>query len=405
MHLLVITPFYAPDLGPSAPLVTMLCEDLVAMGYQVTALVAVPHFPDGQVATEYRGHLWQWEQRQGVQVCRVWVPSGRRANLGHRLIVFFTYQVLATLIGAGLRYDATLVTNPAVETLLPFAVLAWARRKPAVFCVWDLYPEVGVQLGIFRKPWLINLVAWMEDFCLHRAAAVHLITDSFTHNIQKRGVLRDKIFVIQPWIDTQFFLTGKRHNDFSQKYELDAHFVVMHAGNMGFSQDLENVLRTAKVLSDYSSIQFVMVGDGPCREPLIELKKQLGLTNVHFLPFQPRKDLPDVLATADISLVSLLSGVENGSLPSKTFPILASGRPILAIVDQDSDLCRLITHYGAGHCVPPGEPEILASLILDLFSNSEKAKDMGINGRVCAEKYHSRGIAASTFKSVFQEIA
>ena len=88
MDILIITPYYPPDLGPSAPMFALLAESLVSSGHKVTMLAAAPHFPSGQVTQEYRNRLWSWEVRNGVRVGRAWVPSGYRSNLTHRLLTF-----------------------------------------------------------------------------------------------------------------------------------------------------------------------------------------------------------------------------------------------------------------------------------------------------------------------------
>lgn len=404
MRLLIITPFYTPDLGPSAPLLTMLCDDLVVLGHQVTALVAVPHFPDGQVAVEFRGRLWHWEQRQGVHVCRVWVPSGPRANLGHRLLTFVVYQLLTTLIGLRLSYDAILVTNPALETFMPFTILGWLRRKPSVFCVWDVYPDIGIHLGIFRHSAVIKLVGGLENFCLRHARIIQVLSDSFIASLEERRIENRKIKVIPPWLDADFIQPLPRHNDFSEVNDLDDHFVVLYAGNLGFSQGLENVLLAAQCLAVNARIQFVIVGDGANRLNLIDKAIELKLRNVEFLPFQPREYLPTLLATADISLVTQQSGLGYDSLPSKAFPILASGRPILATGDKNSSLCKLVAQSGAGICVLPDDPEELAQAIVMLAGDKASRQQMGASGREYVLRYHSRVVAAQKFNDIFHEV-
>jgi len=103
MHILVITTFYAPDLGPGAALFTMLCEDLVQLGHRVSVIAAVPHYPTGRVPREFRGRVVRRETHNGVDVTRVWVPSVNRARLSLRLLTFVVYQLLSTIVGLGRR--------------------------------------------------------------------------------------------------------------------------------------------------------------------------------------------------------------------------------------------------------------------------------------------------------------
>lgn len=404
MHVLLITPYYAPDLGPSAPLLTMLSEDLAASGHQVTVLTSVPHFPTGQVASEHRGRAWRWEIINGVRICRVWIPSGNRANLRHRMLTFVVYQVLASLVGLRLTYDVALVINPAIETGLPFALLVWLRRKPCIYGVWDLYPEVGVQLGVFRNSIVIGLVRALEDFCLRRATIVQALSDGFLPNLKARKGSSANLLVIPPWLDTGFIQPLRRGNAFSKEFGLDDYFTVLYAGNLGLSQGLGNVLSAAHLLAAHPEIRFVFVGDGARREELVAQSRQLRLTNVQFIPFQPRERLSEVLASADLSLISLRPGIGNGSLPSKIFPILASGRAVLAIVDRDSSIYNLIQQSHGGVTVTPSNPEGLANSILALSGDPEKRRKMGQEGRDYVVQHHSRGMAAHEFGAALQSI-
>lgn len=399
MKILVATPYYAPDLGPSAPMFALLGEELVRRGHTVTVLCAVPHFPSGRVPDEYRKGLWRWTTENGVRVCRVRVPSGDRANLFHRLWVFVVYQWLVTLAGVRLRYDAVLVTNPAIETFLPFLVLCWLRRKPCLYAVWDVYPEIGVRMGLFRNPVVVRLVGALEDFCLRRAAYIQVLSDGFLADLARHRIAPDRIAVIPHWLDTALIRPLPRRNSFSSEHALDERFVVLYAGNLGLSQGLETVLEAARILIDHAEFLFLFVGEGAGRS---HLEKQAGdLENVRFLPFQPRERLPEVLACADVSLVALKRGLGSASLPSKLFSILASGRPVLASVDENSDTWNLVRSAQAGLCIEPENPAELARAILSLRADPAGREQMGGNGRVWAEKYHSPYSAADEFEALF----
>lgn len=381
---------------------TLLCEELARRGHTVTVLCAVPHFPSGHVPQEYRHGVWQWGEQKGVRVCRVRVPSGDRANLLHRLWVFLVYQVLVAVAGFKVQYDAALVTNPAIETFLPFAVLCWLRRKPCVYAVWDVYPEIGVRMGLFRNQTVIRIVGFLEDFCLHRADHIHILSDGFRTDLAAHRVAPDRIAVIPHWLDTSHIRPLPRLNSFSSENALDDCFVVQYAGNLGLSQGLETVLEAARLLKDEEDVLFLFVGEGAGKLPLEQLA--VGLNNIRFLPYQPRECLPEVLATADVSLVVLKRGIGSASLPSKLFSILASGRPVIASVDTNSDARRLVQTAEAGKCVEPEDPRQLADAILSLRADLSRCEEMGANGRAWAEKRHSPQSAAEQFEQLFAYI-
>jgi colanic acid biosynthesis glycosyl transferase WcaI len=205
-------------------------------------------------------------------------------------------------------------------------------------------------------------------------------------------------------VDTDFIKPIPRDNAFSQELHLSNTFIVLYAGNLGLSQGLEHVLTAAEQLADHRDIKFVFVGDGSGREHLVAEAERRRLANVQFLPFQPRSRLPEVLATADISLVVLRRGIGSGSLPSKLFSILASGRPILASVDEGCETWELVERAQAGICVPPEDPIELAKAILNFKKDDCFRERLGLNGRAWAERYHSPQSAAEQFEKLLIEI-
>lgn len=405
MKILIVTIFYAPDGGPSAPLFTMLAEEMVNLGHEVTVVATVPHYPTGQARTEFR-HGWiQRTTEGGVSVVRVRVPSVDRSKLGRRLLQFIIYQLTATLTGFRERYDVLLITNPALITIVPFVFLSTLRRKPAVFSVHDVYPEVGVNLNVFRHRIIVELVGALERYCLQKARYVRVLSTSFLPILQGMDVPADKLALIYDWIDTDFVQPLPRKNTFSAQNDLDDSFVVLYAGNIGLSQGLEHVLQTAQLVAADPQITFVFVGEGAGRELLMATAESMELPNVRFIPFQPRERVPEVLATADIALVSLQPQIGSRSLPSKTFSYLASGRPVIAVVDEGSDTWNLVERAGAGLCVPPGKPQKLADAILTLKESGELRHQMGSAGRTYAEQHHSHHQAARQFASLLERAA
>lgn len=403
MNVLIIGTLYEPDLGPSAPLFTMLSTGLVRRGHHVTVVTTVPHYPSGRVSAEYRGKLIRRSVENGVEVIRLLVPSLNRKRLGQRLIQFISYQLGATLVCSRKKYDVLLSANPSLVVWLPFFWEVIFKNKPAVYSVHDVYPDVGITLGVFRAGPIIKLVSSMERFCLQHAKLVRILSESFRPHLQALGIQDSKMTLIYDWVDTELIHPINKTNPFSQQYELNDKFVVQYAGNIGLSQGLENILDVAKRLVDQRDIQFVFIGDGAGRESLNILAREQKLPNVQFIPFQPREKLPEVLASADISLVILRHGIGLSSLPSKTFSIMASGRPLVVSVDKESETYKLVTRANAGICVPPEDPSSLAEAILQLKQNKSLCEQLGQNGRLWVEQYHSPERAAQQFENILME--
>lgn len=398
MRILVVTLLYMPDGGPSAPLYGMLCEKLAQRGHEVSVIAAVPHYPTGTVPPQFRGKWIQPSYEHGVRVIRIRIPSVQRADLKKRAVQFLGFQLGALMAGLMQDYEVLLFGNPALEVWLPFTLLSVLRRKPAVFSVHDVYPDVGVSLGIFRSKSMVSVVEYLERFCLSRSNRVRILSESFVGPLRSLGVSDEKMVLVYDWVDTDLIKPLPRDNTFAIEHQLVNHFVVLYAGNIGLSQGLEQVLAAAELLRDQEEIKFVLVGDGAGRKPLMAQARERNLGNVQFLPLQPRHRLPEVLAAADVSLITLKKGIGAASLPSKSFSILASGRPILASVDEGSDTWNLVKRSGAGVCVPPEDPGAIASAILELKKDNRLRENFGKKGREYALQYHSPQAAAEKFE-------
>jgi len=405
MRILVVVSCYKPDGGAAATLFPLLCEELVKLGHEVTVLTAVPHYPSGVVPQGYRGWKNRFSEDNGVKVVRVGLPSVDRSKLAARLFQFIAFQVGATLAGLhrDYDYDVLLTHTPALEVWLPFVYFSTLRRKPVVYSVHDMYPEVGIKLGIFRNGLVIQAVGWLESYCLKRARRVRILSKSFAPDLLKKGVTESKLALIYDWVDTEAVRPLPRENRFAAEHDFINRFVVLYAGNIGLAQGLDTVVETARLVAHDSEICFAFVGDGAGRNELLEKTRQIGLSNVRFVSYQLRERMPEVFATADISLVTLRKGAGFGALPSKTFQILSSGRPVIASVDEGCDTWDLIERAEAGLCLPPESPSALAEAILTLKKDRDLRERLGRNGRIWAERHHSSQSAAEQFEKMLFE--
>lgn len=402
MKLALVTPHYPPDGGPSAPLFAMLAKELRARGHQVTVVAAHPHYPSGSPPPGWVASRRTIEVVDGVEVVRVPVPRVDRRQLTKRLVQFASYQFGAALAVARRRFDGVVASGPALQTALPF-LLAARRSGKTVFSVHDLYPQVGIDLGVFRHPLVIGAIRWLELRCLTTAGAVRYLAPAFRSALADLGVRAEKLHFIPDWVDTDFIDPRARNNAFAIEHGLCDKFVVLYAGNIGISQGLDSVVEAAGVLRDHRHIHFLFVGDGVGRADLERTARQRGLSSVSFVEYQPRARLPDVLATADLGLVCLRRGFA-GSLPSKVYSHLASGRPVLAAVDPGGNVAAVVRQAGAGRVVTPEDPRALAEAILDYscLSIAERA-ELGRRGRNYAEMHHSPAAAASAFETLLDQ--
>ena len=149
-------------------------------------------------------------------------------------------------------------------------------------------------------------------------------------------------------------------------------------------------------------MRFVINGGGSARPQLEE--QAAGLDNVVFVDFQPKARLPEVLAAADVHVVPLRRGLARSSVPSKTYSILASGRPVVASVDEGTEVARVVEGAGAGLAVPPDDPDAFTKALVTLLDDPERAAAMGRSGREFVEAWASPAAIAERYEALFDEL-
>jgi colanic acid biosynthesis glycosyl transferase WcaI len=406
IKVLVITPQYAPDFGPSVPIYTSLCEDLARLGLEVNVVTGFPHYGGSEVYYQPNKGWFAEEQRSGVRVIRSYVYRVPKSSLWRRLLYHASFNLFSAMASLRVKKpDIVLADAPTLWSGLPLIVKSILPGVPFIYIVHDIYPDVLVRLGVVNNPRIIKFVGDVEHIFYKRAAQISVLSDGFKENLLKKGVPDDKITVIPACVDSDFIQPYSNGNKLSQQWGLDGKFVVLYAGNMGFSQGLDKVVEAAIRLQDRDEIAFVFVGEGATKPDLEAMVDQNHLTNVKFFPFQPREDVPFVYALADVCLISLKKDIVVESVPSKTYTIMASGHPILATVDPDTETGRLIKVSQCGLCVEPENPEMLERALRQLYQEDNLREEMGKKGRNYVLDHFSRQVATQLYRSLIERYA
>ena len=405
MHVMFMAQCYAPEDVSAAVLITELATDLVRRGHQVTFVTGAPNYPQGRVFPGYRNRVYQVEQMDGVRVVRTWSHISPRKTFWPRMMHYGTYSATAFYGGllAG-KPDILVSYSPP----LPLGLSAWLLSRvwhvPWVLQLEDLYPEAAVAVGALRNRAAIDFFTAMERFLYRRATHISLISEVFRQNLLGKGVPAERITLIPVWGDPDVVRPLPRENAFRDQHGLRGQFVVMYAGNLGLTSSLEDVVAAAELLNDERGIRFVLVGEGVKKPALEQVARSKGLANILFLPYQPREAFPEMLAAADISLVTLNRGSSLTSLPSKTFNIMASARPILAVTPPDSEIAHLVQDARCGLNLPPEQPKLLVEAILSLRHQGDQLLEMGQNGRSQLEARFSRARCVGMYEQLLSAL-
>ena len=277
-----------------------------------------------------------------------------------------------------------------------------AHRAPLVFNVQDVFPDAAVETGAITDRRVIAVARRLERLCYRRADAVTVLSTDLADNVAgKVGTRhRSKVRVIPNFVDTTELLPMDRATAYRRELAIGDEPVVMYAGNVGFSQSLEMVVAAARAIPEAT---FVINGQGAAR-PELEADAA-GLANVRFGDHQPAGRLNEVLATGDVHVVPLRRGLGRVSVPSKIYSILAVGRPVVAAIDADSEVSRIVASTGCGVVVAPDDTDAFIEGIRAVLGAVDRGAGMGRAGRAWVEQSASPGATAAAYEDLVRELS
>lgn len=388
---------------------TDLAESLAARGFGVTALAGRGRYNGGE-------RLAPRESYRGVRVERAWATSFGKGSVAGRLADYMTFYLGAAWKLMTLpRHDVVmaLTTPPLIGLLALVACRLRGMRLAAL--VQDVYPDVGVALGTFREGSITTRVLdRLNRLVLSRADRVIVLGECMRERVAAKVDAGggERIDVIHNWADGEKIrpLDEGERNHFVEEHGLAGRFVVEFSGNFGRVNDFDTPLGAARLLRDRDDIVFLFVGDGAKAAEINEYVRANRLRNVKLLPYQPRGSLLYSLAAGDAHLVTLAEGLAGLSVPSKTYGILAAGRPVLFVGDPRSDIARLVAEHGCGEVVAAGDAERLARVVASWADYPDTPRRMGAEARDLFlrrfERTHAvEAYAESLFKCFGQAVA
>lgn len=396
-RVLMLTLVFAPDCVSTANLMSEIASDLQALGHEIVVVTTEPH---SNVDTESRSKQplkprWgKWLCESEINGVRVYhtIMREKGARVLGRAWDYLLFHVisLAAALRLGGKWDIIFAPSPPLSIGVVAWLLGFIRKTPFVYNVQEIHPDALIDAGVLRNPVIIWLMRMLERFVYARARTVVVISPLFKETLQQKGVTAQKIEVVPNFVDVEDIMPLGKENPFSIKHSLEDKFVVLYAGNIGLSQDMNSLLDSAEALRNDSSIVFLVVGDGVAREQLEDKIKGRALENVLLLPFQPRSMVPSIYAAADVCLVTCRRKMAYTHVPSKIYTIMAAAKPAVIGAEPDSEIAAILKETGGGLLVPPEDPIALTNAILELKNDVAYAEKLGTSGRAHIVKNYSR---------------
>lgn len=403
MKLLIITNHFYPE----SFRVNDIAFDRAQRGDQVTVLTGVPDYPEGHFHKGYGLFKKRVEYLNGVKVVHVpLIPRGSGGKIRMALnyvssvFFFFFYGWYQALFH---RYDAVFVhdTSPAFISL-PATTVSKVQKIPLYHWILDMWPESltagGINGGIFY-----TLIHKMMKGIYKRDTEILITSKGSRKLLNERGVSDEKITYLPNWNDDAI---GEVENSELkiENFEWPTGFIVMFAGNLGFAQNMENLLAAANELKDEKDIHWVFVGDGRKKPWMDEYVKEHQLEDtVHLLGRYPIETMGAFFKKADVMLVALNDVlIFNLVLPAKVQAYMAAGKPILAsLCGEGADI---IKEANCGWSVPSNEYKGLATLVSKIAKlDKQELEILGNNARSYYEQNFTREKCMTILDETFKK--
>jgi glycosyltransferase involved in cell wall biosynthesis len=229
-----------------------------------------------------------------------------------------------------------------------------------------------------------------------------VVTNGIKKRLLERGIPESRVTVIPNGANTELYTPRQPSPVLQQKLGLNNdQFIIIYTGLIGLIHGLETILETAELLNGEVGIQFLIVGDGPRKTDLIELRESRSINNVLFHDAVPEGELPEYIALADVGLhVQLGLEISKMALPVKMFSYMACERPVLLAIEGEA--AELLESTHAGLVVPPENPQALADAIIALRKNPKVCREYGKNGRQIVESKYSRRVLADQLATLLE---
>ena len=366
-----------------------MAQSLIRNGHQVTMVCG--SFGAGQTGLSQpfekgmrRGDV------DGIEVIEFELPYSNSLSFLQRILIFLSFAFKSIKVALFEKYDVLFATTTPLTAGIPGIFAKWFRRKPFVFEVRDLWPELPKAMGVIKNPvvlWLMSVLEWTS---YHSADRLVGLSPGIVEGIVKRGIDPEKVASIPNGCDLDIFATD--HQSWRPEQVSGNDLMAIFTGTHGLANGLDAVIDAAVELQKRgrNDIKLVLVGDGMQKKPLMARAQQLELTNVVFHEPVNKNKLAALMASADIGLQILanIPAFYYGTSPNKFFDYIAAGLPVLN--NYPGWLADSITDRKCGFAVPPENPSAFADALEYAADHRNELKEMGVNAQQLAREQFNR---------------
>ena len=395
MHILLLNEYFPPDTSATANCAEQVAEAL-AEKHRVTVVAGRPSYDPTERHPRY---LLRREVRGNLVIERVGSTAYPRFQMRRRVSNYLTYLSLAIPRALSLPSEIVLaMTDPPIEGMAG-AFVARLSGRPFVYNIRDLYPDMAVGGSIVRPGSFTARWEATHRWALRHAARVIVLGEDMRERIIAKGVDPARVVISRDGIDIPEKLPSP-DNSVAREIRGNFRFVLVHAGNVGFYGAWQTLISAVRMVES-EGVGLVFIGEGAMKAQVEAMAE--GCRAVRFLPFRPVSEVPLVLSSGDLHVVTVKRGLEGVVVPSKLYPTLAAARPVLGVAPEECDVVRIIRRTGCGVAADPDDPNSVAEAIRGVLQAPEKLQGMARRAREIAFSY-DRVIQLQIFVETIEEV-
>jgi glycosyltransferase involved in cell wall biosynthesis len=393
MNILYIHQYFVTPQEPGGTRSYWLAQELIKNGHKVTMLTSSTKFSEDIKVVNI----------DGIEVVYIKEDYDQNMSVSRRLKAFLKFMYKSSAVGLKQKdIDLVIATSTPLTIGIPALILKWFKKKPFVFEVRDLWPEVPIQMGAIKNSFTIKTTRLLEKTIYKNASRVIALSPGMQEGVVKY-IPKEKTSMIPNMAKMDEFWPRGKNEQLMEKLGLKKDsFKIVHFGSLGLANGAHSIIESAKLLKDREDIEFLFVGGGSTEKDLVDEVEENNLKNVKFLGKFPMTDVSEIVNFSDVSMISFLDlPILYTNSPNKLFDSLSAGKPI--IVNSAGWTKDIAEKYHCGYYVNPNRPEELVQKVLHLKDNPELVKSMGQNARKLAETVYDKSILCKKFVEAIEQ--
>ena len=396
MHILYFHQHFSTPQGSIGTRSYEMAQSLIQAGHSVTMICGSYSQGSTGLDTPFakgcrRGFV------EGIDIIEFDLDYSNHMGFLKRIGVFAKFAVGSIRVALREPVDVVFATTTPLTVGIPGVVARWLRRKPFVFEVRDLWPELPKAMGVITNPVVLWLMSFLEWISYQSANRLIGLSPGIVEGIAARGVDKSRITMVPNGCDLDLF--AETMEAWRPEGVQDNQMLAIFTGAHGNANGLDAVLNAAAVLKQHrrDDIRIVLIGQGQEKASLQARAQTQALDNVLFLDPLPKTQLTGLMAGADLGLQVLrnVPAFYFGTSPNKFFDYISASLPVLN--NYPGWLADLIEEKTCGFSVPPDDPFAFANALIAAADDRQALKEKGANARRLAETHFSRTLLAKNW--------